>query len=168
MTVEFFAVVAPVVNYNFDFSTRRRTRRSFNLDLNILITMLKTELGIIAITDIMPSKYWFMHELIRAIFWYFRLLFFVCWISLRRSYLLLHFFDILLLFINSLLYWVCSWYICLWNRLRHFRIIGVVPLLRRLLLCWETRIKDAHQNGLLIILIGRFFLLIRNCDWNLD
>ena len=59
--VGFIAVVAPVVNDNFDSI-------SFNLHLNILFVMLETKLKRQSITDIIPSINWFMNRSYLAIF----------------------------------------------------------------------------------------------------
>ena len=71
--VEYFAVISSVINYNFGF-----IYRSFNLDLNILIVMIKTVLKSFVITEIIPSENWFMYGNFLANFLYIRFLFFFC------------------------------------------------------------------------------------------
>ena len=66
VSVFFFAIVAPVVNDNL--GNPIRMLRCSNLDLNILIVMLETKLKSITITDIIPSKDWFMYSSYLAFF----------------------------------------------------------------------------------------------------
>ena len=58
----FFAIVAHVINDNSDHPIK-----CLNLDLNILIVMLETELKRLYITDIMSSENWFMYRSYLAI-----------------------------------------------------------------------------------------------------
>ena len=59
VTVVFFAIVIPVINDNFGNMLRKRC---LDLDLNILIVMLETELGFIAITEIIPFENWLIYR----------------------------------------------------------------------------------------------------------
>ena len=61
---QFFGVVAPAFNDNFD----GLIKGCLNLDLNILIVMLETELKRPAITEIIPSENLFMCRFYLAIF----------------------------------------------------------------------------------------------------